>query len=227
MCYSAQITAEYGRYVRQFGAELSLRDFVELFYHRQQDSRVKIPRALAAEFMDMDTDAARTIRALIEAFDAAQATTLEQELFKQRKRLADAERRLQTRTTKAALENRRIASAKIDWARGKLADLRRSEPNGEDARIFPGWYAPVMIREGGRAGGQADALPVPPGRQAGVLRPPVPRHLQRAARQPRRASGRACSASRTASWSRTRSTRTSSGTGWKAASCATARRPAT
>ena len=50
------------------------------------------------------TDDEREIKTLIDAFDAEQATKLEQELFKQRKRLADAERTLQTKTTKAALE---------------------------------------------------------------------------------------------------------------------------
>jgi putative SOS response-associated peptidase YedK len=32
----------------------------------------------------------------------------------------------------------------------KLADLRRTELVDEDSRIFPGWYAPVMISENGR-----------------------------------------------------------------------------
>ena len=36
-------------------------------------------------------------------------------LFKQRARLADAERTLQTKTTKAATESRRIATDKIEW----------------------------------------------------------------------------------------------------------------
>lgn len=39
------------------------------------------------------------------------------------KRLADAERTLQTKTTKAALESKRIAGDKIEWALGKLSDL--------------------------------------------------------------------------------------------------------
>ena len=150
MCYSAQIKANYGRYVRLFGADISIADFVELFYHRQTDSRIKIPKSLEAEFAEARTDDERTIKQLIEAFSAAQATKLEQELFKQRKRLADAERTLQTKTTKAAQESRRIAAGKIEWCRAKLDDLRRSEPTTEDARIFPGWYAPVMISEGGR-----------------------------------------------------------------------------
>jgi putative SOS response-associated peptidase YedK len=150
MCYSAQIKANYGEYVRQFGAHMSIGDFVELFYHRQTNSRIKVPKSLRAEFAEPHSDEERTIAELIEAFNAAQTTKLEQELFRQRKRLADAERALQTKTTKAAQESRRIASSKIEWAKGKLDDLRRGELTGEDARIFPGWYAPVIISEGER-----------------------------------------------------------------------------
>lgn len=150
MCYSAQITANYRKYVRLFGADISMREFVRLFYHRQSDPRIKIPKSLEAEFSDAQTEDERKIRELIESFHAAQATQLEQELFKQRKRLADAERILRTKTTKAAQESKRIAASKIEWARGKLNDQRRSEPNSEDGRIFPGWYAPVIISEGGR-----------------------------------------------------------------------------
>lgn len=69
-----------------------------------------------------------------------QTTKLEQELFKQRKRLVDAERALQTKVTKAALESQRIAPEKIAWALGKLDDIQRGEPEPRDSRIFPGSY---------------------------------------------------------------------------------------
>lgn len=74
----------------------------------------------------------------------------EQELFKQRKRLADAERILETKTTKAATHSMRIATSKIDLILGRLADLRRSEPLEPGSRIFPGQYAPVMVMEEGQ-----------------------------------------------------------------------------
>lgn len=64
--------------------------------------------------------------------------------------MADAERALQSRSTKKDAENLRIATAKIEWAKGKLADLRRSVPEERDARIFPGHYAPVLVVEAGR-----------------------------------------------------------------------------
>ena len=150
MCYSAQIQADYRAYTRLYGAEVSLADFHRLYWQRNQGLRLKIPRGIDAAFAQPRNAAERAIKALIDAYDAAETTRLEQEVFKQKKRLADAERRLARKPTKAAAESRRIASEKIAWALGKLADLRRIEPAARDARIFPGWYAPVMVMERGR-----------------------------------------------------------------------------
>lgn len=52
--------------------------------------------------------------------------------------------------TKAATDGQRIAGEKIDTAMRRLSDLRRTEPRDIDSRIFPGYYAPVMIWEDGR-----------------------------------------------------------------------------
>ena len=75
---------------------------------------------------------------------------LEQELFAQTKRLNDAERALQTKTTKAATESVRIATDKISKAKLALDDLRRTEQKDRDSRIFPGNYAPVLVIENGK-----------------------------------------------------------------------------
>ena len=150
MCYSAQIRHDYNLYVRQFGADIDIKEFVRLYWERQQGSKAKIPKAMDAAFAHPQTDDERAIKAMIDAWDREQASKLEQELFKQRKRLADAERTLQVKTTKAATESKRIATSKVEWALGKLADLRRTTLVDEDSRIFPGWYAPVLVSEGGR-----------------------------------------------------------------------------
>ena len=151
MCYSAQIWANYKKYVRAFGADIDIAQFIRLYWERSNtNARIRIPKAMDAAFDDPRGDDERTIHGLIREFNAQQATQLEQELFKQRKRLADAERTLLTKTTKAATENKRIAGDKVAWVLGKLADLRRTELNDEDSRIFPGWYAPVMIEREGR-----------------------------------------------------------------------------
>ena len=151
MCYSARIIADYRKYTKDYGAEMSIKEFVDLFWRRTHtDPKTRIPKALAAPFGDPRSDEEVAIKALIDQFDAMQTADLERELFKQRKRLADAERTLLTKTTKAATESKRIATDKVEWALGKLADIRRTELVEEDSRIFPGWYALVMVMEGGR-----------------------------------------------------------------------------
>ena len=150
MCYSAMVWADYRLYTRMFGANLNIQEFFNLYWWRKSGGKVKIPKAMDAAFAEPASERERDIKALIDEFNAEQTTQLEQELFKQRKRLADAERTLQTKTTKAALESQRIATDKVEWALGKLADLRRPELVDEDSRIFPGWYAPVMVMEEGR-----------------------------------------------------------------------------
>jgi len=150
VCYSAQIWASYRKYVRVWGADVSIQQFQRLYWSCSQGAIIKIPKAMDAAFAEPQNEEERAIRDLIVEFDRQQTAKLEQELFKQRKRLADAERTLQTRTTKAATESRRIATDKIEWCLGKLSDLRRTELVDEDSRIFPGWYAPVMAMKNGR-----------------------------------------------------------------------------
>ncbi|MGF6370887.1 putative SOS response-associated peptidase YedK [Paraburkholderia sp. RAU6.4a] len=151
MCYSAQIVADYRKFVRTFGATMDIHEFARLFFERAEGiSKAKVPKAVEHAFANPETEAQAEIAALIHRFNSDQTTKLEQELFKQRKRLADAERILQTKVTKAATEHQRIATDKIAWTKGKLDDLQRAELQPRDSRIFPGYYAPVMVLENGQ-----------------------------------------------------------------------------
>lgn len=117
MCYSAQILADYRKFVRTFGALMDIHEFARLFFERAEGtSKAKVPKAMEDAFAQPQTEAEREIKALIEKFNAEQTSKLEQDLFKLRKRLADAERTLQTKVTKAAAESRRIATDKIAWS---------------------------------------------------------------------------------------------------------------
>ena len=129
---------------------MSLKDFAKLYVERELDARIKIPKSMDALFMAPQSDLEAEIKGRIEAFNATQATQLEQELFKQRKRLVDGERALQVKVTKKANEDVRIATNKIAAAKEKLSDLGRAELMDRDARIFPGVYAPVTVWEDGR-----------------------------------------------------------------------------
>lgn len=149
MCYSAQIKAGYQRFVRTFGARLDLDEFIRLYWEREQGRAVKIPKAIDALFAEPQSAEEQRIKGMIDRFNRLQATKLEEELFAQRKRLADAERSLQIKATKAAAESKRIATDKVDALLRRLDDLRRTEPKERDGRIFPGHYAPVLVMEAG------------------------------------------------------------------------------
>jgi putative SOS response-associated peptidase YedK len=150
VCYSAQIWSDYKKYVRAFGADIGIKDFVDLFWLRTTDSKVKIPKAMEAAFQLASTDAEREIRSAIEKFASEREHGFQSELFKQRERLANAERKITAKPTKAALEDKRIATNKIERARQQIADLHRTQLVDSDSRIFPGQWAPVMVMENGR-----------------------------------------------------------------------------
>ena len=150
MCYSAQVWADYRRYIRDFGAELDIKEFFDIFWRRKGDAKVKVPKAMEAAFAEPRSDMEREIKALIEEFAAEQEIKLQQDIFKQRTRLADAERSLLTKTTKKASEEKRISTDNIDKAKKKLADLSRTDLDGNDSRIYPKDFAPVMVMENGK-----------------------------------------------------------------------------
>jgi len=150
VCYSAQVEESFKRYFKQFGADIDIHQFVKLYGHRAAGVSLRIPKAMDANFSEAGSVDERAIAGMIADFDHAELARHEQELFKQRKRLADAERSLQTRVTKAASESRRIATNKVKWMLARMADIKRRELLPRDSRIFPGHYAPVMVMENGR-----------------------------------------------------------------------------
>lgn len=150
MCYSAQIQAAYLKYLRETGAEMDIDQFVEIFGARVSDSSIRIPRAVERWFDAPRNDAERKIKALIDQHRNAEITKLEQEVFAQKKRLADAERTLASKPTKAAAESQRIAGSKIEKALERLDRLKAVKPDPAEARIFPLHYAPIVMQDGTR-----------------------------------------------------------------------------
>lgn len=149
MCYSALVWADYMKMLRVTGADMAWGDYLRIYGDRRQQN-LPLPKAMDLAFANAPGDEAARIRGFIQQHNEAEATKLQQEIFKQRKRLADAERTLLTKTTKKATEDKRIATDKVERALAKLADLRRTKAEPQDARIYPGWYAPVMVMENGK-----------------------------------------------------------------------------
>jgi putative SOS response-associated peptidase YedK len=149
MCYSAEAYAAYKLYVEEFGADIDIHEFAKLYGYRRRERKVKIPKGI--DFMLARAEGADEIRQLVAEFNADRISSSEQEMFAQAKRLADAERKLATKETKAALNDQRVASSKIKQFKRWIGDAKRAthEPEKDD-RFWPGWYAPVIIVENGR-----------------------------------------------------------------------------
>jgi putative SOS response-associated peptidase YedK len=151
MCYSALVRQDLQWLARHYGAEIAWEMFEALYRQRLEDPDIQFARALDVHVMRMQAEQARKCQAYIEAFRTNQARLWEQELFKQRKRLVDAQRKLQTKETKAARNDERIATGKIETLTNKLTTLRSGQLVDTDSRIFPKkYFVPIITSEGSR-----------------------------------------------------------------------------
>ena len=125
MCYSAVVVQNLDLLAHKAKASVDVEQFAELFQRRAAGEDIKLARALEANFLAPASAVEKRIAADIKKYHVAQAGEWESELFRQKKRLADAERKLKSRPTKKATEDRRIANNKIEWF---VPKLRVSEP---------------------------------------------------------------------------------------------------
>jgi len=133
---------------RHFQAKPRLDMFEALFRRRLSDKQIKISKALELNFEAPRSPAEQRIKDSIVEYRVQQSHELEQELFKQKKRLADAERKLKTKTTVKAQEDQRIATNKIEALVKRSAAVKRTDPVESDSRIFPFYFVPLIVREG-------------------------------------------------------------------------------
>ena len=150
MCYSSQIVAEWKKYVRHYGVQIDVQEYFNLFWRRQQGEKIKTPKALDESFLQPETDDERKVAGLIAEWRAGEAMRFEQELFKQRRRLADAQRALAEKPTKKAAEDERISGNKAEQLARWLGDLKRTQLEPQDSRIYPQHYAHVIVWHEGR-----------------------------------------------------------------------------
>ena len=154
MCYSAMVEQRLHSLARGLDAEVDWGMFEELF-RRRLEREIKVSRALEAHFVSealggTASDAERLAREHIEVYRAKRVESLETEIFHQKRRLADAQRSLKGKETRRAREDERIAGNKIETALSRLVDLKRTEALERDRRIFPLYYAPLLVEESGR-----------------------------------------------------------------------------
>lgn len=159
MCYSAECHALYDTYVKEFGADIDIEEFWKLYLHRDEKYRIrrkrsdghKIPKGMDLNFRKPRTELERKIQDLVAEWNGGKLAESQAELDKQRERLALNEAKLAKKVTKTAQEEVRKAGNKIKQMERWIADAKRTQHQPEkDDRIFPLWYAPVLLIENGK-----------------------------------------------------------------------------
>jgi putative SOS response-associated peptidase YedK len=148
VCFSAKIWADYRQYTKKFGARIDIHEFIRLLEQRIEGAKIAIPKNVTDAFKDApQTVEERHCRDLVVQYESSEIPILEEQLFTQRRRLADAERQLLIKVTKKATEDLRIAGNKIGWLTAKLNELSAPPSPSSEARIFPGVFCPVMVMD--------------------------------------------------------------------------------
>ncbi len=150
MCYSAQVYAELKKFTRATGIKLKAREYIKLYWDQTKSpyaKRPKVPRAMEIEILN---DGPEDLAEIIRGYDAREIAELEQELWKQKRRVADGQRALQTKTTKKAQDDVRIGTDKMGKIQARMDALKRREPKPGDSRMFPGYFVPVLVMEDGQ-----------------------------------------------------------------------------
>jgi putative SOS response-associated peptidase YedK len=143
------VLQSFQEYLREMGAMFDYTQAELLLLRRLTDKSIRVPRGFERNFDNPKSAADKRIKDLIDQHRAATIARLEQDLFAQKKRLADAERKLKAKETKAALNDRRIAATKIETYLEKLSLLKGTQAHPDDNRIFPLTYSPIIVKHGG------------------------------------------------------------------------------
>lgn len=148
MCYFAQVWADFTKYER-LGGQLKIQDFVKLVgWARRAGQWVKVVPKGMRQAIARAGDEFADLAGLAEWADKEAQAAIQSDIDFQVDRLATAEAKLASpKPTKKAADDKRIATDKIEAGRAKLASLGKPASADGIDRIWPGHFAPVLMRD--------------------------------------------------------------------------------
>lgn len=148
MCFAAMARADLAECLREYDAFLDTEMFERLFWERvnRPQSGIRFPLAIDRYFLEPRNDAERKVSEAINAYRKIKAPEWEAEIFKQRKRYADAERALKVKHTKKAEADLGISSRKVDQLKGWLNGLKSMDNKVDDVAVHAMNYGPVIVQ---------------------------------------------------------------------------------
>lgn len=150
MCYAALVSADLRRLERELGSRIDFAAFQRAYEARVGDPKAfKMPIALDRQFLSMTDPAAARIATAIGEYRKQRTAEWQTEIFEQRRRYADAERKLAQKVTKAAQKDLQVSADKIEHRLKWLSDFRDAETSEEDAVMYPMHHGPLIIESDG------------------------------------------------------------------------------
>lgn len=147
MCYAALVSADLRRLEREFAGLINIAEFQRVFWARVANPKAfKMPIAIDRQFLSPRTEAEADIPAAIAAYRRARTQEWETEMFEQRRRHADAARKLEKKETKTARNDFEISARLVEQRRKWLDDFRDLQTKEEDAVMYPQHYGPLIIQ---------------------------------------------------------------------------------
>lgn len=143
MCYSSLVNRALKKTAARYRAKINVDAFVDLYAMRASNPALKIPSGMDAGVIDLGGMAGKTIEKQIRVFRAADDARARQALDDAHAEIAELERRLKVKVTKSAQAQLEAKLRK----RTKLS-VPTSAPAGESYRIYPYYFAPVVIASG-------------------------------------------------------------------------------
>lgn len=129
----------------EYEARIQQDAFYDLFLRRTQGEKLYIGKGLEESFAKPEGKKEEAIAKLIKDWHESEILRLEEELFKQKKRLADAERVLNSdKPTKKAENDKRIATDKVEKYLRDLENHKSKKVSESDQRIFPMHYVAML-----------------------------------------------------------------------------------
>ena len=144
------VVESWRSFCRVSAIKLSIHDFARLYSRRDEDgeSAYRIPRGYIREFQG-DSPEERGIRETDASFRSTRIAELETDVFKHKKRIADADRKLAIKVTKVAENDKRVGANKLQKAINDIVALKSPAPLSKDYRSYPRGYTIAIIRRDG------------------------------------------------------------------------------
>lgn len=150
MCYAALVSADLRQLERELGARIDLAAFLRAYESRLGDPKAfKMPIALDRQFLGMTDVAVALIADAITQYRNERTSEWQTEIFEQRRRHADAQRKLAKKVTKVAQRDLQVSADKIEQRLKWLNDFRDSAPTEEDTVMYPMHYGPLIVEMDG------------------------------------------------------------------------------